>query len=140
MPILSKESKNQILSGSHLKTEVVQVPEWGADVAVIVSEMSGLTRDLWRRGGESTSKKEVSESFAELIAATVVDESGALVFDAGDIAQIRALGSDVLDRIAGVAIRINGLHASAVEEAAKNSAAAPSGVSGSSSPATSESR
>lgn len=136
MPILSKETKATILGAAHLKTESVDVPEWGDGVTVIVSEMSGLARDAFyakKEGG----KVSVSESQADLLVATVVDETGALVLDESDIANLRAQSVVALDRIVGVAMRLNAMQPAAVEDAVKNSAAAPSGDSGSSSVSTS---
>ena len=139
MPILSKETKIAILGAAHLKTESVDVPEWGDGVSVLVSEMSGLARDAFyakKEGG----KVSISQSQADLLLATVVDESRALVLDESDVAALQAQGSAVIDRIVAVAVRINGMQTAAVEAAAKNSEAAPSGDSGSSSASTSESK
>lgn len=139
MPILSKETKVAILGAIHLKTESVDVPEWGDGVTVIVSEMSGLARDAFyakKDGG----KVPISQSQADLLLATVVDESGSLVLDESDIANLRAQGTAVMDRVVAVAVRLNGMQPAAVEDAAKNSAAAPSGDSGSNSASTSVSQ
>lgn len=139
MPILSKETKAAILGAAHLKTETVDVPEWGDGVSLLVSEMSGLARDAFYAKKES-GKVSISQSQADLLLATVVDEAGALVFDETDVATLQAQGSAVLDRIVSVAVRINGMQPAAVEEAVKNSEAAPSGDSGSNSVSTSESQ
>ncbi|MFM0326084.1 hypothetical protein [Caballeronia glebae] len=139
MTVLSRETKAAILAAAHLKTERVDVPEWGDGVTVIVSEMSGLARDAFyakKEGG----KVSISQSQADLLLATVVDESGALVLDESDVASLQAQGSAALDRIVAVAVRLNGMQPAAVEDAAKNSAAAPSGVSGSDSASTSASQ
>lgn len=139
MPILSKETKTAILGAIHLKTESVDVPEWGDGVTLIVSEMSGHARDAFYAKKE-TGKVSISQSQADLLLATVVDEAGALVLDESDVSSLQAQGSAVLDRIVAVAVRINGMQPAAVEEAVKNSEAAPSGDSGSSSASTSVSR
>jgi hypothetical protein len=139
VPILSKETKAAILGAIHLKTESVDVPEWGDGVTVIVSEMSGLARDAFYAKKEA-GKVPISESQADLLLATVVDESGALVLDGSDIANLRAQGTAVMDRIVAVAVRLNGMQPAAVEDAVKNSSAAPSGDSGSSSASTSVSQ
>lgn len=135
MPILTKDTKAAILGAVHLKTESVDVPEWGDGVSVLVSEMSGLARDAFFVKKEA-GKVPVSESQADLLLATVVDESGALVLDATDIASLRTQGAIAMDRIAAVAVRLNGMGPAAVEDAVKNSAAAPSGDSGSDSAST----
>ncbi|VVE49425.1 hypothetical protein [Pandoraea terrigena] len=139
MQILSKEAKSAILGALHLKTELVDVPEWGDGVAVLVSEMSGTARDAFYSAREGVPKQSISESQAKLLLATVVDESGAPVFDEGDIEGLRAQSSVALDRIAGVAMRLNGMGPAAVEEAAKNSAAGQKSDSGTGSASTSES-
>ncbi|CAJ5371276.1 Uncharacterised protein [Burkholderia pseudomallei] len=131
MPILSKDNKGAILGAAHLKTESVDVPEWGEGVSVIVSEMSGLARDAFYAKKEAKKDMPISESQAALLVATVVDESGAPVLDEADVESLRAQSTTALDRIVAVAVRINGLQANAADDAAKNSAAAPSGDSGS---------
>ncbi|WP_085508499.1 hypothetical protein [Burkholderia pseudomallei] len=130
MPIFSKDNKGAILGAARLKTESVDVPEWGEGVSVIVSEMSGHARDAFYAKKEANKAMPISESQAALLLATVVDESGAPVLDEADIESLRAQSTAALDRIVAVAVRINGLQASATEDAAKNSAAAPSGDSG----------
>lgn len=131
MPILSKDNKGAILGAAHLKTEPVEVPEWGEGVSVIVSEMSGLARDAFYAKKEAKKDMPISESQAALLVATVVDESGSPVLDEADVESLRAQSTAALDRMVAVAVRINGLQAGATEDAAKNSAAAPSGDSGS---------
>lgn len=138
MNVFSKETKVAILGAIHLKTERVDVPEW--DATVIVSEMSGAARDAFYAAREGSEKLAISESQAKLLLATVVDESGALVLDEADIAGLRAQSSVALDRIAGVAMRLNAMGPAAVEDAVKNSEAAPSGGNGSDSASTSVSQ
>ncbi|KOR22818.1 hypothetical protein [Burkholderia cenocepacia] len=140
MPTLSKETKHDILDSTRLKTERVPVPEFGEDMVVIVSEMSGLARDSFISNQDQRLKAPVSEQQAALLLLTVVDESGELVLSDGDIPALRAQSFSALDRIADAAMRLNGMQPKAVEEAAKNSVAAPSGDSGSGSASTSESR
>lgn len=137
MTVFSKETKAAILGAIHLKTESVDVPEWGDGVTLIVSEMSGTARDAFYAAREGVTKLPVSESQAQLLLASVVDEAGNLVLDEGDIASLRTQSSIALDRIAGVAMRLNAMLPTSVEDAAKNSAAAPSGDSPSASQPTS---
>ncbi|KVO11717.1 hypothetical protein [Burkholderia ubonensis] len=140
MPTLSKETKGAILGGARLKTEIVDVPELGDGVQVIVSEMSGLTRDAFIENQAQRKNAPFSEAQAELLVLTIVDDVGELVFDMGDIASLRAQSFAALNRIADVAMRINGMQPKAMEEAAKNSEAATSGDSGSGSASTSASQ
>lgn len=131
MPIFSKENKSAILGAPHLKTETVNVPEWGEGVSVIVSEMSGLSRDAFYAKKDAKKDLSISESQAALLIATVVDETGAPVLDEADVDSLRAQSSAAMDRLVTVAVRINGLNAGATEDAVKNSGAAQSGDSGS---------
>ncbi|MEM5325173.1 hypothetical protein VSR34_00995 [Paraburkholderia sp. JHI2823] len=140
MQIFSKETKAAILAAARLKTESVPVPEWGDGVVVIVTEMSGVARDAYYAKHKGEKDVPISIVQADLLISTVVDESGTPVFDESDVETLRAQGSAALDRVADAAMRLNGMRPNAVEEAAKNSAAAPSGDSGSNSPATSESQ
>ncbi|WP_284459685.1 hypothetical protein [Cupriavidus campinensis] len=134
MAILSKAA---ILGAADLKTEDVEVPEWGGSVRVAV--MSGLARDNWiSRQGDG--KVPYSVFTARVLVSTVVDEDGQPVFDEADIETLRGKNQAAMDRVLAVALRLNGLAASAVEEAEKNSDAAPSGDSGSGSPSPSESQ
>jgi len=134
MTILSKDA---ILGARDIQTEDVDVPEWGGTVRVAV--MSGLARDNFiamQEGG----KQKYSEFQARIIVVTAVDEAGQPLFTVEDIDALRAKSKAVLDRLTDVAVRINKMDVQAVEEAGKNSDAAPSGDSGSSSPSTSASQ
>lgn len=122
MNILSRATKAAIFAVAHLKSECVDVPEWGEGVSVIVSEMSGLARDAFYAKKDGT-KVPISQSQADLLIATIVDESGVPVFDDTDVPMLRLLPSALLDRLATIAVRINGMGATAVEDAVKNSGA-----------------
>jgi hypothetical protein len=125
-------TKEQIFAARDLQTEDVDVPEWGGTVRVSV--MSGKTREALMdllQAPQATSRFQ-----ALVLASTVVDENGAPVFVESDIEQLRDKSTDVLVRLVDVAMRINKLGARAAEDAEKNSGAAPSGSSGSGSPAS----
>ncbi|KAI3591656.1 hypothetical protein D9X30_3481 [Cupriavidus sp. U2] len=127
MPILSKKA---ILEAADLETKDVEVPEWGGSVRVAV--MSGRDRDeYYARQGEG--KLPYSLFSASILVATVVDEDGKPLFTAEDIDPLRAKSQAAMDRVLAVALKINGLGPGAIEEAEKNSDAAPSGDSGSAS-------
>lgn len=122
-------NRDEILSHSDLRKETVPVPEWGGDVVVI--EMSGEARDAWE---VSLTKRgpgyNIVNARAKLVAATVSDENGKLLFqDSEDVEKIGRLSSVALDRICAVAQRINGLTRAELKEAEGNSAADPSGNS-----------
>ncbi|WP_423192979.1 hypothetical protein [Cupriavidus sp. H18C2] len=133
-------SKAAILEAVDLKTEDVEVPEWGGTVRVSV--MTGTARDrfmeLQAEGGEK--KTPVSLFQARLLVSCVVDDSGALVFGPEDVEPLRQRSKAAIDRVVDVAMRLNKIGADAVEDEVKNSGAAQSGDSGSASASTSVSQ
>lgn len=126
-------TREQILGADDLKSEVVDVPEWGGSVRV--SMMSGVARDAFQTSIQD-SDKSISYFQNSLIVATVVGDDGAPLFAMSDLTALRAKSAAAVTRVANVAERLNGFGAKAVETAEKNSEAAPSGDSGSDSPAS----
>lgn len=112
-------SKDEILSKTKLRTQVVSVPEWGGEV--IVSEMSGSTRDEWEQSLQvRDSNGHLISPRAKLVIATVVDEGGNCLFSDKDTEQIGKLSASSLIAICNVAQRLNKLLAEDLEEAKKN--------------------
>ncbi len=111
--------REEILSKTALKTEIVPVPEWGGEV--IVSEMSGTARDAWEQAlRDKDAKGKVIAPRAKLVAFTVVDENGSRIFKDDDIEAIGKLSSESLGKICDVALRLNGLGEEGIEAATKN--------------------
>lgn len=110
-------TRDQILAATTLKTEVVEVPEWGGDV--LVSAMTGTARDAWEQSIVSKGGG-IENVRAKLVAATLVDTDGMPLFTAKDIAALGRLSSAALDRVAKVAQRLNGLTADDLEDAKGN--------------------
>lgn len=121
-------TRELIQAAVDLKSEVVLVPEWGGEVTVIV--MDGRARDAFQVAMQAGDKS-VSYFQASLLVATVVGDDAKPLFTADDIDWLRNKSSAALTRVGRVAERINGFGVVAVEEAEKNSVAAPSGSSGS---------
>ncbi len=111
--------REEILSKTSLKKEVVPVEEWGGEVTV--SEMSGAMRDAWE---QSITEKDASGRLisprAKVIAFTVIDEKGDRVFKDDDINAIGNLSSASLEKICIVAMRLNGLGVDEIDKAKKN--------------------
>lgn len=126
-------NRDAILGANDLPFEDVNVPEWGGSVRV--RTMNGMERDEFRvavaDGAEGQTPMGLFE--AAMLAACVVDEAGARVFSISDVAALRIKSAAVLDRVAAVAMRINGLAQGAQQEAAKNSESDQSADSGSAS-------
>ncbi|MBU9154207.1 hypothetical protein KTD28_06240 [Burkholderia gladioli] len=125
-------TRDQILAARDLETEVVHVPEWGGDVRIGV--MSGKAREVLM---DSLAEQQPLSRFqALMLASTIVDDDGAPIFSADDVEQLRCKSTEVLVRLVEIAMRLNKIGQTAVEDAEKNSGAAPSGSSGSDSPAS----
>ena len=112
-------TREEILSKTKLKTQAVDVPEWGG--SILVSEMNGAGRDAWEQSlTERDSKGRVANPRAKLVVATVVDESGNRLFSDADIDAIGKLSSRSLTAICDVAQRLNMLLSDDLERAEKN--------------------
>ena len=123
-------TKTSILSAADLKHEDVEVPQWGGSVRV--RTMTGQERDEFRAAiSTEEGSVPVGKFNAALLVATLVDESGARLFAADDMAILQAKSAASLDGPASVAIRLNGLGGKAIEQAVKNSEADQSADSGS---------
>ena len=115
MTLLTREA---ILGASDIKTQTVDVPEWGG--TVLVGAMNGQARDEWeqslitRAGGKS--EPNLANVRARLVAATVVDESGQRIFSAADVQALGNKSSAALERVCKVAQRLNGLGDADLEE------------------------
>lgn len=131
-------SKSAILGASDLKHEDVEVTAWGGTVRVRV--MTGGERDQFRAAIQSDDGVPVGKFSAALLAATLIDEAGRRLFTMDDMEELQAKSAASLDGLAAVAMRLNGLGATAVEDAVKNSESGQSGDSGSGLPAISASQ
>ena len=113
-------TRDQILQSDDLPRERVSVPEWGGEV--LVRTMTGADRDAFeaslvsRDGGKEGRLDNVR---ARLVALALCDEAGQRIFADADIAALGAKSARALDRVFGVAQRLNGIGADQVE-AAKN--------------------
>lgn len=132
-------SIDQISAALDLPTETVSVPEWGGDVKL--RTLTASERDAWEaamlsRRDEETGDLDCTNLKAELVARTLSDDSGAPLFadPAAGIQLLAKKSGAIVSRLFETAQRMNGLTKSDVEELAKNSAAAPSGSSSSTSP------
>lgn len=122
--------KSAILGAKDLKHEDVAVPEWGGAVRVRV--MTGAERDAFRSAiASDEGNAPIGKVSAALLVATCIDAAGERLFTAEDMAALQEKSAALLDSLASVAMRLNGLGGSAVQEAAKNSASDQSDDSGS---------
>lgn len=125
-------TKDQILEASDLKTEAVDVPEWGGSVNV--RTMTGTDRDAFENSlvsldAEGKAVQNLENMRVKLLVVTLVDDNGNRLFDSADIAMLGRKSTAAIERVYDVAARLNGIGAKAEADAAKNSEAAPSGDS-----------
>lgn len=117
-------NREEILAASDLKTETVEVPEWGGQV--IVKTLMGFERDEFEASlfigpdGKPTIGRTAENVRAKLIAASTVDEAGARMFTAEDVEALGKKSAKALDRVFSAAQAVNGMGRREVEALAKN--------------------
>ena len=120
MTLLTKEV---LLAAQDLKIETVAVPEWGGEVRV--RSMTGAARDAYeqwlmhQRGG-SDGPVSMPNLRARMVALSVVDEAGKLMFDEADIEALGEKSARALDRVYAAATRLNAMGDKEIEALAKN--------------------
>ena len=118
-------TRDQILGAVDLHIEAVSVPEWGG--TLYVRNLTGKGRDAFEGSRIKIKDNKVEmvhdNTRARLLALTVCDESGALLFSAEDIEALGEKNASTLDTLFDVAQRLAGLRPQDLEEKTKNSAA-----------------
>ena len=111
--------REAILAAQDLKSETVEVPEWG--VTVTVQMLTGTKRNALQRSmlGED-GKPDFSRYRLRLVAACMVDESGQPVFGLDEVEQLGSKSDAAIDRVYQVAERLNAADSKAVEAAKGN--------------------
>lgn len=134
-------TRDDILNRSELRTERIEVPEWGGNV--IVRELTGNERDEWEselvaeRGAEFTVES-MAGARARLASLAIIGEDGERLFTADDVEDLGRLSGAALGRVFDVAARLSGLTATDIEELAGNSRGTGTDGSGSFSPSNLE--
>ena len=129
---------DDILARQDKEFEDVEIPEWGGTVRI--AAMSGTDRDRWELSmmqADDKSERGFRMNFdaysrVRLVALCLVDDNFERVFVTDE--QVKALGQKsgaVMDRLYGIAQRVNGLSDDDIEDLEKNSETARNGDSGS---------
>lgn len=126
------ESADQVLGQkNNLAQEWVDVPEWG--LRVRVQEMDGTARDAFEASIVNQEGKKVTQDLrnlrAKLVARSLVNKAGALVFSEQHIEDLGHRSSKALDRVFTVAQRVSGLTEKDMKELAGNSEPGQNGAS-----------
>jgi len=115
-------TRDQILNMDDMKTQEVDVPEWGG--AVVVKMMTGKERDAFEASlsdGGKNPKVKYDNIRAKLVAMTVIDtDSKKLMFSIGDVEMLGGKSAAALDRVFTVAQKLCGLSKEDVDELVKN--------------------
>ena len=107
-------TRDQILNAQDIKTETVDVPEWGG--TVIVKAMDGLERDRF----EMSLSDGAENIRGKMALVTVVDEDGKPMFTAGDLDILGKKSGAALGRVYDVASRLAGFTKDEQEKLEKN--------------------
>lgn len=122
-------TKDQILESNDLKTQSVEVPEWGGSVNI--RTMTGSDRDAFEQtlvkvDGNGNRKTDLTNMRAKLVAMTVVDDNGNRLFGEDDIAVLGRKSATALAKVFEAAQALNGMGDAAEDTAVKNSNAGQS--------------
>jgi len=120
---LKRLSKNDILEANDLQTDEVEVPEWGG--VVLVRGLTGTERESWeesridrkkkpKKGGDSNIR--MTHFRASLVARTVVDDNGNLIFSDSDVVKLGQKNGAALNRVFEKAHQLSGMSEADVEE------------------------
>lgn len=93
-------SRDAILSANDIVIEKVDVPEWGGTVCV--RSMSGAARE---RLEQLVAKQSLTRAF--VVAMTVCDETGTLLFSEADIEALSGKSANALNRVFEVGARMS---------------------------------
>lgn len=112
--------KQSVFASPDLKTESVELPEWGGTLCV--RTMTGAERDGWEASLSpvGSTGPNLANLRARLLVKCVVDDQGARVFTDADADALGAKSAAVLERLFAVAQRLNGLAGNSVATASKN--------------------
>lgn len=135
-------SVNDIASVMDLAQERVEVPEWGGDL--ILRALSARDREWFESqmlteetvaGPDGRPKTVQKMNFidgrAKMLSRAIVDEEGHAIFDESQVKILGDKSNAVVNRLFSRVQELSGMQPRAVEDAEKNSDAAPSGDSSS---------
>ena len=126
-------TKESIFAADDITTRRVEVPEWNGHV--FVRAMTGTARDAWEDEAYQDDGDKVivlrQNARARLLAGTLCDEQGNLLFGPADIDALGAKSIIPLDRLFEIAMGMNALRQGDVDDLEKNSDGAQRGASGS---------
>lgn len=118
--------KDTILAADDIDRELVEVPEWGVTIEMRSMSVGERTRAMqsWSKPSEDGEGTTVDQErfYPALLAASVFDpETGERVFDQNEVEKLNEKSSKVVERLAGIAIRLSGMGQGDVDAAGEGS-------------------
>jgi len=113
--------KDEILAMDDLRTEQVEVPEWGRTVTLrqLTNEAMDEFIDAVMAGRDDSSVR-ITGLKAQLLVASIIDDNGELVFGPDDVPALQRKSAAALNRLFEVAQRLNNLGEQSLENALGN--------------------
>ena len=111
---MSLLTKDQILSADDIKTQEVEVPEWGGSVNV--RGMTAIQRDNFELSHMNGKLKNYRATVA---ARTICDENGVPLFSELEILKLAQKSSVALSRVYDIAMKLCGITSEDAEELEK---------------------
>lgn len=119
--------RDQILKVNDISTEDVPVLEWGG--AVRVKGLTGAERNDFEasmvQGKGKNASVNIKNATAKLVALTIIDEEGNLIFKPADVEALGKKSGKALSRVYEVSARLSGITEEDMEELTKNSESSP---------------
>lgn len=116
-------TKDQILQADDLPTKVIPVPEWSGEVKI--RTVTAQEKDAWeeslQKGKGRHVKLDLANVRAKLVALTVVDDDGNLLFSERDVLALGKKSAKAISRIYDAASDLNGISEEDLETIVKNS-------------------
>lgn len=124
--------RDLVAEANDIEKRLEEVPEWGVTIelrAFSLDARSGFLdqMQLGTHDGEVEVKGAMKRMYpAMLIAACHDPETGAPVFDEGDVPMLLSKNGKVVDRLGDVIMKMNGMIEGAIDDAKKGSSTTPS--------------
>jgi hypothetical protein len=112
--------RDKILNAQDIKSEVLNVPEWGVDI--LIKSLTGKKRAVvMGEAMDKDGKMNFENMYADMAITSSYDpNTQQLIFESTDRNVLNEKNGGILEKIAQVVIRISGLDVKAVEKATKN--------------------
>lgn len=112
-------NRNQILEAKDIKTEIVDVPEWGG--SVMVKLLTGKERDEFEASSlDSKNNFKKDNIRAKMVLKCAINEDFTPMFSPADLDSLGAKSSVALDRVFWAAMKLNKMGQTEIDELVKN--------------------